>query len=167
MANIRRLIYGLALIIAALIQNSVAFLPRLLNVKAVLLLPLVIGVAMQEFEIPALFFGLLAGLLADIFSAAPGGFNALLFTSFAFLVSALINTVMRNNIVTALLFNGLGLLIYFPTHWLFTVVLKAREGALAVFLTFHLPSALYTLLFFPMFYYFAGAVKRRTHIRAL
>jgi len=126
-----------------------------------------VTVSMHTFEVPAIFFGLFAGLMADAVSAAPQGFNALLFTAFAFIASAFINTVMRNNVVTAFLLNAVSTVSYFFFYWLITVVFKGYEGALGVLLKFYLPSAGLTILFGPIFYIFIHFVSRKTRFQTL
>ena len=100
-------------------------------------------------------------------SAAPPGFNALLFTGFAFIASAFINTVMRNNIVTAFLLNSASSLTYYFLYWLFGMLLKGYEGAFGALLRFYLPSAGLTILLGPIFYVFIHFISRKTKVQSL
>jgi len=77
-------------------------------------------------------------------------------------IGALIGTVMRNNLVTALLLTASAGVAYNTVYWFFAFVLKSYDGAMQAYLTFYLPSVLYTVLLMPMFYFIVKAVKNKT-----
>lgn len=159
---IRRGLYALIIIAASMMQNTQGLFPVIFGVRAMLLIPVVVCIGMHERDIAGLFFGLFAGVLWDAFSAGPPNFNAIMLTAAGYLCGLLIGTIMRNNIMTALLLSLGWIFIYNTLYWLFAYVLKGYDNALWVYLSFYLPSVLYTVLFMPIFYYIIRTVKLKT-----
>jgi len=158
---LRRAIFSCLILLAAVLQNTPGLFPEIFGVPAMLLIPVVVCTGMYERDIPGLFYGLFAGIVWDICSAGPPGLNAVMLMTFGFVSGALIGTVMRNNLVTALLLTGSAVFIYNTVYWIFAYVVKAYDGALMAYLTFYLPSVLYTVLLMPVFYFIVKAVKNK------
>ena len=95
---IRRAIYAGLILLTAVMQNTTGLFPEIFGVRAMLLIPAVVCIGMHERDIPGLFYGLLAGVVWDAFSAGPHSFNAVLLMTFGFVCGALIGTIMRNNL---------------------------------------------------------------------
>jgi len=161
-AFLRRGIFIGMILLAAVLQNTPGLFPEIFGVPAMLLIPAVVCTGMYERDIPGLFYGLLAGVVWDIYSAGPPGLNAVMLMTFGFVSGALIGTVMRNNLVTALLLTASAGVAYNTVYWFFAFVLKSYDGAMQAYLTFYLPSVLYTVLLMPMFYFIVKAVKNKT-----
>jgi rod shape-determining protein MreD len=158
---IRRAVFALLLLATAVIQNTKGFLPEPFGVRAFPLIPLTVCLGMHERDVPGLFFGLGAGLIWDAFSAAPHGYYAFLLMSAGFLSGALIATVMRNNIMTALLLTVTSSFAVVTLNWLITYVFNGYGGAGMAYLTFYLPSFAYTLLFLPLCFYAVRVIKNK------
>lgn len=158
---IRRSIFALLVLATAVFQNTGGFLPALFGARAFPLIPLTVCLGMHERDVPGLFFGLGAGLVWDAFSAAPHGYYAFLLMSAGFLSGALIATVMRNNIMTALLLTVTSSFAVITLNWLIAYVFKGYEGAGMAYLTFYLPSFAYTLLFLPLYFYAVRLIKNK------
>ena len=60
---IRRALYALLLLLAAVLQNTQGLFPEIFGVRAMLLIPAVVCIGMHERDIAGLFFGLSAGRL--------------------------------------------------------------------------------------------------------
>jgi len=159
---IRRAIYAALILLSAALQNTQGLFPEIGGVRAMLLIPAVICIGMHERDIPGLFFGLFAGLVWDAFSAGPHSFNAIMLTAAGFISGALIGSIMRNNIMTALLLTGSSAFVYNTLYWLWAYVFNSYDGAFGIYLTFYLPSVLYTVVLMPVFYFTVRAVKNKT-----
>lgn len=159
---IRRSLYAAVIIIAAMLQNTRGLFPEIFGVRAMLLIPAVVCIGMHERNIAGLFFGLFAGLLWDAFSAGPQNLNAILLSAAGYFCGLLIGTVMRNNIMTALLLSTGCIFIYNTVYWLFAYVVKGYDNAFGVYLKFYLPSVLYTVILMPVFYYIVRTIKLKT-----
>ena len=148
----RRIFFAFLILIVNLIQNTGHMFPSILGVRAFLIIPLVICISMFERIIPAAMFGLFAGVLWDITLSVGDGFYALFLTLCCTVCSVLISYLMRNNLSTAALLCSGVLIVYILTHWLCFLVFRGVEGSALTFLTFYLPSALYSLAFLPLDY---------------
>lgn len=159
---IRRALYALIIMMAAMLQNTQGLFPEIFGVRAMLLIPAVVCIGMHERDIAGLFFGLFAGTLWDAFSAGPPNFNAMMLTAVGYFCGLLIGTIMRNNIMTALLLSLSSIFIYNTAYWFLAYAVKSYDNIFRVYLVFYLPSVLYTLLFMPFFYYIVRTVKLKT-----
>ena len=77
----------------------------------------------------------------------------------------LINTVMRNNLIAALLLNLGAHVLYAALYTVLFVVAQGIDGAGWLFVRYYLPSALVSVLFTPIVYLLVRFVMRRTRIR--
>lgn len=148
---IRRAVLVIMIIVAAMLQNTAHMFPEIFGIRVFLLIPVVVCISMFEKEL-APFFGTFAGLLWDITSTAPDGYNTVLMMLIASACGLLIKHVMRNNIITSLLLTSCSLVLYSLLYWLFFVVPKGVEGGAMMIFTFYLPCCIYTLVFLPFIY---------------
>lgn len=155
----------LALIILTLsvMQNTDGFFPQIFGVRALLLIPAVVCVAMFERDIAGMIFGLFAGALWDIV-ASGNNFNALYLLAAGFICGTLINTVMRNNVVTASILSVIFILVYSLGYWLFHYVFASIDGAAHALVRYYLPGALYTAVFAPVIFIMVRAVEKKFSI---
>jgi len=159
---IRRAAFAGLILCTAVLQNTAGLFPEIFGVRAMLLIPAVVCIGMHERDIPGLFYGLFAGLVWDAFSAGPHSFNAILLMTAGFVCGALIGTVMRNNLMTALLLTAGTVFIYNTLYWLAAYVFKSYAGAFNAYITFYFPSMIYTVILMPVFYYIVKGIKNKT-----
>lgn len=157
---IRRAILALIILTLSVLQNTDGFFPQIFGVRALLLIPAVVCIAMFERDIPGMLFGLFAGTLWDIF-ASGNNFNALYLLIVGFACGTLINTVMRNNVVTASLLSAAFITLYSVGYWLFHFVFAGVDSAAHMLLRYYLPGMLYTLLFAPVIFIIIRAVEKK------
>ena len=112
----RRLCLALILLLLSVLQNTDGFFPQIFGVRALILIPAVVCMAMYERDIWGMLLGLFAGALWDI-TASGASFNALYLLTVGFVCGTLINTIMRNNVVTAMILSTLATLIYNIGYW--------------------------------------------------
>lgn len=149
---IRRIAFVLVIFFVALLQNTPHLFPTIMGAHAFLLIPLVVCIAMFERDLASTLMGIFAGALWDVSSSWGDGFNAIFLMLIATVVGLLINYLMRNNLSSAMLLGGLSVALYVIIHWFIFIVCRGIEGAFKLFLIFYLPSAIYTVIFVPIFY---------------
>ena len=152
---LRRAIYGLLLVVCALLQHTRGAFLHVGNIHAWLLVPAVVAVAMQEQAVPATLFGAFAGVLWDYAHVGADGVFALWFALLAFVCSTLVTFWVRNNLPAALMLSGAALCLTAVLQWFCFVVLPGQGSAAAVLFGHALPSALFSFLFAPPLYWLA------------
>lgn len=157
---LRRICLALILLPVSVIQNTDGFFPQIFGVRALLLIPFVVCISMFERDIIGMFLGLFAGALWDIF-ASGASFNALYLTAIGFICGTLINTIMRNNVVTAFILSTAATLIYNIFYWLFHYVLGGMDSAVYMLLRFYLPSIFYTVILVPLIFIIVRFVEKK------
>lgn len=160
---LRRGLLAVFLLALAVLQNTDGFFPQVFGVRALLLIPAVVCISMFERDIAGMFYGLFAGALWDMYSQG-GDFNALYLMAAGFICGTLMNTVMRNNIVTAGILSSFFVIVHPIVYWAVHYAFSAPDGAVYMLLRYYLPSIGYTALFIPiMFIIVRGAEKRFSH----
>ncbi len=157
---LRRICLALILLPVSVIQNTDGFFPQIFGVRALLLIPFVVCVSMFERDIVGMLLGLFAGALWDIF-ASGASFNALFLTAVGFICGTLINTIMRNNVVTAFILSTAATLIYNICYWLFHYVFGGMDSAVYMLLRYYLPSIAYTVILVPIVFIIIRFVEKK------
>ena len=148
---LRRGSLALILLVLSVIQNTDGFFLQIFGVRALLLIPAVVCIAMFERDMAGMFFGLFAGALWDM-HASGASFNALYLFVVGFICGTLINTIMRNNIVTALILSMVFIPVYVVGYWFFHYIVGGLDMAGFMFLRYYLPEIVYTALFLPIMF---------------
>lgn len=149
---IRRTGFIFLILFVGVLQNTPHMFPTVFGAHAFLLIPTVVCIAMLERDLAATLMGIFAGAIWDATAARGDGFNALFLMIVATVVGLLINYLMRNNLSTALLLSSVAIVLYAFLHWFIFVICRGIEGGLLLFVTFYLPSIVYTFVFTPLFY---------------
>ncbi|MGN0572228.1 MAG: rod shape-determining protein MreD [Candidatus Fimenecus sp.] len=162
---VRRSIFVLFILLAHLVQNTPGWFPSFFGIRVYFLLTFTVCLGLFEREIAGALFGLLAGVLWDTVAPLGDGYHALLFLLIGAVCGILINTVMRNNLITALLLNLGAHLLYAALYTVLFVLAEGIDGAGWLFVRYYLPAALLSVLFTPIVYLLVRFVMRRTRIR--
>ena len=125
----------------ALVQTSVLPYFEILGSQPSLILVSVVILATMQVGTRALVWGFGGGLLVDLFSAAPLGTNALLFTLIAYVAGAGFGGVDRSNLVVPVVAIALTTVVYYPAV-LLALQLQGVEVAWAA----HLPGRLWPVI---------------------
>ncbi len=157
---IRRICLALILLLISVLQSTDGFFPQIFGVRALLLIPCVVCIAMYERDVWGMIFGLFAGALWDVF-AAGASYNALFLLAVGFGCGTLINTIMRNNIVTATLLTFIASLFYNIIYWLFHFVFQGLDSAAFMLLRQYLPCVLYTVILTPIIFLVVRAIEKK------
>ncbi|MBQ1544159.1 MAG: rod shape-determining protein MreD [Clostridia bacterium] len=156
-----RAFFVFLILVAGLLQNTPHCFPTIMGVHAYLLLPLAVCIAMFEKGLYGVILSVFAGTLWDVSTAALDGFHAVFFLLAAGLIFALMNYLMRNNLVTALLLSAGVILLYTMVHWLVFNVLRGTGDVFWRLARYDLPAAGYSFLFTPVFYPIIRSVLKK------
>lgn len=156
---LRRGSLALILLVLSVLQNTDGFFPQIFGVRALLLIPAVVCIAMFERDVAGMFFGLFAGALWDM-HASGASFNALFLLAVGFICGTLINTIMRNNVVTAFLLTMIFVPIYEIGYWFFHFIAGGLDMAGFMLLRYYLPGIVYTAVLLPVMFIFIRAVEK-------
>ena len=155
---LRWLAYGLELFILFILQETPGLSISILGEKAFLLLPAALSIALFETNLPAMSFGIVAGVLADFGIGHGPGFHAILLAVLCFFLSELATNLIRTNFLTGLLTGILGCAAILFLQW-FVFCLMAGSEFPGYILTHHyLPRLLCTVIPVPILYYFNRAL---------
>lgn len=152
-------IFLLLIILTAILQNTNGLFPQIYNASAMLMIPLLICISMFEREVTSMVLGLVSGLIWDFYSTRMDGFYSVLLVLTCFFCSYLIRRYMRNNIVTAFVYTGICSIVCVVAYWIFFALAGGAQGAGMLIFSKYLPSALYTLVFTPVYYYFIKMIS--------
>lgn len=148
---IRYLAYTLEILVLFMVQETPGLLPTIFGVRPVLLFPVAVSIAMFEEEIPAMAFGVVAGLLCDYGFSGMLGFHALVLGVLCFFISISVRVYLQINLVTAILTGIWSLALVVCAQWFFLYFFQYSHPAYA-FVHHYLPKYFYTLLFLPLVY---------------
>lgn len=158
----RRTVFVIMIVLADILQNTQGFFPEIFSARAFLLIPLVVCLGMFEREIVGALLGAFAGVLWDGVSGLADGYNALFLMLVGAVCGLLINLLMRNHLLTALILSSSAVFLYSVFYVLFFVTAQGVDGAIWLFFRFYLPSIIYTVIFTPVFYLIVRHIMRLT-----
>lgn len=154
----RRAILIALAVLTFIFQNTDGFFPSPFGIKAILLIPLTICIAMFEREFAGIFFGLLSGVMLDSFSSQSVVFNSLFFTVIGFTAGALITYLMRNNLLCATILTAVASIIYTTLSFVVYSAFDPIENHFILYLRYYLASAIFTVLMTPLYYVIVRAI---------
>lgn len=147
----RYALLGAFLLLLNIMQNTEGYFPALFSVRAVLLIPAVVSIALSESSVAAMLFGAFAGALWDS-SASGSGWYAVFLLIAGFICSSLVNSVMRSNIITASLLSTGWLFVFFSGYWLIHYPLAGLDSSALVLVRYYLPAFIYSTVLSPVIF---------------
>ena len=154
----RRAILIALAVLTFIFQNTGGLFPSPFGIKALLLIPLTICIAMFEREFAGIFFGLLSGVMLDSFSSQSVVFNSLFFTVIGFTAGALITYLMRNNLLCATIMTAVASFFYTTLSFFVYCAFDTLENHFIFYLRYYLASAIFTVLMTPLYYIIVRAI---------
>lgn len=154
----RRAILIALAVLTFIFQNTGGLFPSPFGIKAILLIPLTICIAMFEREFAGIFFGLLSGVMLDSFSSQSVVFNSLFFTVIGFTAGALITYLMRNNLLCATIMTAVASVFYSTLLFVVYSAFDPIENHFIFYLRYYLASAIFTVLMTPVYYIIVRAI---------
>ena len=157
----RYVIYGIALLLAHIFQNSLTIFPEILSVRPVLLISFSVCIAMFEGEVLGAVVGLVAGALWDTVTVTADGYNALFLMLACAFCGVMLRIFMRNNIMTYVMMNTGITLVYFLSYVLFFITARGIDNGTEMLLRYYLPMSLYSVVIAPVGYLLIRWVNRK------
>lgn len=157
---LRKVSLALIILLISVLQNTEGYFPQIFGIRALLLIPAVVCISMYERDMWGLGYGIFAGALWDVF-ASGASFNALFLMTAGFLCGTLINTIMRNNVVTAFILSSAASLIYNICYWLFHYIFGGLDSSVYMLLRYYLPSILYTAVLVPLIFIIVRFIEKK------
>lgn len=142
----RYVAYSLELLILFILQTTPRLLPEIFGSKPLLLIPAAITISLLESEIPAMFFGLAAGVMLDLGYSDNIGFFTIALTVSCFFIGLIFRDYLVISFFNALAFNAIfcsGLIILF---FLFSYVFAVKGDVLFYFTHHYISRIIYTFL---------------------
>ena len=152
--------YAMVLLVTSLFQAAPRLFPAIGGAHPTPLIPLVVCIAMFEGPFTGAAVGIGGGLLWALYADRLFGFDALLLLAVGCACGLLIQLLLRNNWLSALLLNAATLVTYVLVDWLTRFVLFADADAWFALYGILLPNALYTFLLSPIMYWLIYLVAR-------
>lgn len=157
----RYAVYGVILLLAHILQNSLPIFPEILAVRPVLLISVAVCISMFEGELVGAIAGLVAGALWDTVTATADGYNAFYLMVACAVCGVLLRIFMRNNIITYIMMNTGVTMAYFLSYVLFFITARGIDGGVEMLLRYYFPMSVYSLLFTPLWYVIIRAINRK------
>lgn len=123
----RYLAYVIELILTFVISTTPRLLPELFGAKPVLLICVALTVAVFEREIPAMIFGLAAGLLADLSFTNSIGLFTITLTVICFIVGYAANNLIVAKFMNFLLYAAVAVGLIFMLYFLVRFVIPGVD----------------------------------------
>lgn len=149
---LRYFTYVLEIVIFYVVSGIPGFLPPILGVKPLLLLPVAVTIAVFEKEIPAMFFGLICGAFCDIGYSDAIGFYTISLTILCFFFGYCTRNFFVTNFGNAMAIGCATVPALICLYFLFFVN-GTMPHAGEHFVRHYLVRILYTAVFLPPLYY--------------
>ena len=149
---LRWMAYGMILLAVSLLQSAPRLFPAIGGAHPTLWLPVVVGIAMFEGPLAGAAVGVGSGLLWALYTNRLFGLDALLLMVIGCVCGLLVQVLLRNNHITALLLNAVVTVLYTLLDWCVRYVLFANEESWYAPWHILLPNAVYTFVLSPLVY---------------
>lgn len=157
---VRYLAFVLEIYFLYLLQQTPGLFPEIYGARPVLLFPVAVSIAMLETELPAMSFGIVAGLFVDFGFGGALGFHSLTMAVICYFVSVLSRTVLRVNMGAAMLMGMWTIAVFVILGWLYQYVWNGYSYISYALLHHYLPKYMYTLLLFPLIFMLTRGLAR-------
>ncbi|MBP3389209.1 MAG: rod shape-determining protein MreD [Clostridia bacterium] len=153
--------YGFLLLFFYVLQMTPRLLPTIAGGRPLLLIPAIVCVGMFTNPLTGGICGAVTGFVWDMFASHAIGLNALYLLAVGCACGLLVQLLMRNNILSALLLSTAATALQLLGDWLIDCVLWRLPGSGQVLLQQALPNFLYTVaLSLPVYYLTLRVAKR-------
>lgn len=128
--------------------------------KPVLIVPLVVAISMHEKVIESAILGMFAGFLWDISSDKLFGFNAIIIITLATTFSLICIYYLQTKLFNFIGFTAIAMLVQGGLDYFFYYKIWNYENSNLIFTNHILPTAIYTVVISPIFFYF---IRKLSH----
>jgi|GEM_PF-317120 len=151
--------YGIVLLIISIVQTIPHGIPEIFGVRPAPIAVAAVCIAMFEGPIGGAAAGIAAGVLWDLYSPRPMGFNSLWLMIMCCACGLLSQMLVRNNLPSTMMVTSVVLIIQGLVNWFFNGVLAFKPDLMEILLRNAL-SAAYTFLISPVVYLIILLVSR-------
>ena len=159
-AVIKWVVYFVLLFFLFIFQTSFD-LSAIFDIRPVLIVPFIIAISMQEREIFAVIFGIVAGFMWDFSADKISGFNAAILMICCVGVTLVTMYYMGNNFLNSMLFCGVVMIVQGLLDYLFSYLIWGYADSYLILIRYILPTALYTVVVTPLFYFLLRWLHRK------
>ena len=145
-------LYAVELLLLFSLQEIPGLLPKLMGAKPLLVLAAVLTLSMREEPVPAMGFGIFAGLLTDLGMGCPMGWHALVYGVLCFFLCMLCGTRMQIHLYTSVLMGLLCTALAVLLDWLVLYMIPGFSLPGYALVNAYLPLFFYTVLTIPLCY---------------
>lgn len=158
---LRHVAWSVLLVLAFLLQTTSGFALKVGSAHFQLVIPVIICIAMFERESVGCWYGLAGGLLMDVVSPVIPGYNALMLLITGTVAGLLIHHLLRNTVLTALVFCFVSLFLYESNYWLFFVYLKGTLEPGGIYWSNYFLTVLWSMVIVIPLYLLVRVVKKK------
>lgn len=144
--------FSLEILICYIIQSNSTLSLEVFGGRPILMIPVAMTIAIFEGEIPAIIFGLICGLLADLGYNGPMGFYAISIMILCYIVSILMENYIKTNLLTAVLAGAVSIPLIIILQFVLFYVLMGYSDVFEYFIKHYISRIIYTFVFVPVFY---------------
>ena len=157
---VRMALYAAELLLLFALQEIPGLLPQIMGAKPLLVLGAALTVSLHEDAIPAMAFGIFAGLLADLGMGSPMGWHALVYGVLCFALCMLCGTRMQVHLFTSVLMGLWSAAAAVLLDWLVLYVAQGYSLPGYALTNAYLPLYFYTVLAVPVCYGLQKLIQR-------
>lgn len=151
---LRYIAYVIEVLVLYVLSGTPGFLPEIMGVKPLLLLPVAITIAVFESEVTAMVFGLVCGILCDIGFGTNIGFYTITLTILCFAFGYCARNFFVTNFVNAMVIGGVTTTALLIIHFLIFCAGSDMPFTGNHFVRHYLTKIVYTLIFLPPLFWF-------------
>lgn len=145
--------YALEIIILAVLQGTPNLIPEFFGSKPILLIPAALAIASKEDKIPALVFGAVCGIFADISGEGYIGFFAILLTLICYFESHIFKTFFVSNLFSVVVISAIVIPLMIGLYFLIFTVFAGVTDSGTQFINHYISRIIYTfIMIIPLYF---------------
>ena len=157
----RYLAYALELVVCFALTTTPRLLPEIFGAKPALLVCVALTIAVYERELPAMIFGMIAGVLSDLSYSNGIGLFAITLTVVCFIVGYAANNLIVATFLNFLLYAAITVGLIFMLYFLVRFVIPGVEDRWAYFQAHLLSRMVQTFVMAVPFYWLNRLIYRK------
>ncbi len=157
--NLRYITYAIEIILLYVFSGIPGFLPSILGVKPLLLLPVAVTIAVFEKEVAAMFYGLACGALCDLGFTDKIGFYTIALTVLCFAFGYCARNFFVTNFENAMAIGGTTVVVLLCLHFMLFFASTDAPNMGAHFVRHYLIKIFYTAVFLPPLFFLNRLIR--------
>ncbi len=149
---VKYITFLLEIVLCYIIQTTPGIMPEVFGGRPILLLPLALTFSVFEDEIPAIFWGVLCGLLSDTNYSGPVGYYAIMLAVLCYTVSILMGNYIHTNLLTVMIIATISMPVIIFGQFILFYVAAGYDYVWEYFSVHYISRIVYTWAFTPVMY---------------